>query len=231
MDTKVADPLRGALLGGRYRIMGRLAGGRATSVYQARDERLDRFVAIRIVHPEHVLDAEVLDRLANEARTVAHLPHPNIVAVYDQGTHEGAPYVVTEYVRGRTLREVIGDRGRLDPAEALAIVEQVLAALAVAHRAGLVHRAVKPENILVAPPPNGSGDLVDAVVKVADFGLARPADIGRSQVSGMLATTPYLAPELITEGRPVSSSKSTTPTEYTSARASARPSVISSGAR
>lgn len=201
MDTKVADPLRGALLGGRYRIAGRLASGRATSVYQARDERLDRSVAIRIVNPEHVLDAEVLDRLANEASTVAHLAHPNIVAVYDQGTHEGAPYVVTEYVRGRTLRDVISDRGRLDPTEALAIAEQVLAALAVAHRAGLVHRAVKPENILVAPPPNGSGDLVDAVVKVADFGLARPADIGRSQVSTMLGTTPYLAPELITDGR------------------------------
>jgi eukaryotic-like serine/threonine-protein kinase len=201
MDTKVADPLREALLGGRYRITGRLASGPATSVYQARDERLDRSVAIRIVNAEHVLDADVLDRLANEARTVAHLAHPNIVAVFDQGTHEGAPYVVMEYVHGRSLREVVSDRGRLDPAESLAIVEQVLAALAVAHRAGLVHRAVKPENILVAPPPNGSGDLVDAVVKVADFGLARAADIGRSQVNPMLGTTPYLAPELIADGR------------------------------
>jgi serine/threonine-protein kinase len=201
MDTKVADPLREALLGGRYRITGRLASGPATSVYQATDERLDRSVAIRIVNPEHVLDADVLDRLANESRTVAHLAHPNIVAVFDQGTHQGAPYVVMEYVRGRSLREVVNDRGRLDPAESLAIVEQVLAALAVAHRAGLVHRAVKPENILVAPPPNGSGDLVDAVVKVADFGLARAADIGRSQVNPMLGSTPYLAPELIADGR------------------------------
>ena len=84
-----------------------------------------------------------------------------------------------EYVRGRTLREMLDDRRRLDPSESLAILEQLLAALAVAHRAGLVHRDVKPENILIAPPPNGSGDLVDAVVKVADFGLAHAVEIGR----------------------------------------------------
>ncbi len=201
MDTKVADPLRGALLAGRYRIMGRLARGRATAVYQARDERLDRSVAIRIVNPEYVLDAEVLERLAAEAETTARLAHPNIVAIFDQGSHEGAPYLVMEYVRGRTLRDVVDDRGRLDPAESLAIIEQVLAALAVAHRTGLVHRDVRPENILVAPPPNGSGDLVDAVVKVADFGLARASDVTRSQVSPLLGTAPYLAPELITDGR------------------------------
>ncbi|MBX6749212.1 MAG: PASTA domain-containing protein [Micromonosporaceae bacterium] len=201
MDTKVADPLRGAVVGGRYRITERLASGRTTSVYQARDERLDRSVAIRIVNPEYVLDSEVLDRLNTEARTVAHLGHPNVVAVFDQGSHEGAPYIVMEYVRGRALRDVLAERGRLDPIESLAITEQVLAALAVAHRSGLVHRAVKPENILVAPPPSNSGDLVDAVVKVADFGLARAADISRSQVTPLLGSTPYLAPELIAEGR------------------------------
>jgi serine/threonine-protein kinase len=201
MDTKVADPLRGAVIGGRYRVMGRLASGRTTSVYQARDERLDRSVAIRIVNPEYVQDREVLDRLNTEARTVAHLGHPNVVAVFDQGAHEGAPYIVMEYVRGRALRDVLAERGRLNPDEALAITEQILAALAVAHRSGLVHRAVKPENILLAPPPSGSGNLVDAVVKVADFGLARTADISRSQITPLLGTTPYLAPELIAEGR------------------------------
>ena len=96
MDTKVADPLRGALLGGRYRIMGRLARGGMATVYQARDERLERPVAIKIIHPDHVLEAEILDRLAAEAKTVAKLGHPNIVAVFDQGTHEGAPYVVMD---------------------------------------------------------------------------------------------------------------------------------------
>src|SRR5262245_13926027 len=173
MDTKVADPLGGALLAGRYRMTRRLARGGTTTVYQARDERLDRSVAIRIVNPEHVLDTEVLERLATEAQTVAHLAHPNIVAIYDQGAHEGAPFVVMEFVRGRTLRDVLLERGRLAPAETFAIVDQLLAALAAAHRTGLVHRGIRPETILVAPPPNHSGDLIDSVVKVADFGLAR----------------------------------------------------------
>jgi serine/threonine-protein kinase len=202
MDTKVADPLRGALLGGRYRIMGRLALGGMAAVYQARDERLERSVAVKIIHPDHILNEEVLDRLANEAKTVARLVHPNIVAVYDQGTHEGAPYIVMEYVRGRTLREMLTDRRRFDPSESLAILEQLLAALAVAHRAGLVHRDVKPENVLIAPPPNGSGDLVDAVVKVADFGLAHAVEIGRTDSGGkLLATAEYVAPELVADGR------------------------------
>ena len=215
MDTKVADPLHGALLGGRYRIMGRLARGGMATVYQARDERLERTVAVKIIHPDHARDPEFLDRLTDEAKTVARLAHPNVVAVYDQGDHEGAPYLVMEYVRGRTLREVLDDRRRLDPAESLAIVEQILAALAIAHRAGLVHRDVKPENVLVAPPPNGSGDLVDAVVKVADFGLAHLAASPRSGTRStpprqgqppedrpkVLGTAEYVAPEVVSDGQ------------------------------
>jgi len=202
MDTKVADPLHGALLGGRYRVMGLLARGGMATVYQARDERLDRAVAVKIIHPDHAKDQEFLERLAEEAKTVARLGHPNVVAVFDQGNHEGAPYVVMEYVRGRTLREVLEDRRRLDPAESLAVLEQMLAALAVAHRAGLVHRDVKPENVLVAPPPNGSGDLVDSVVKVADFGLAHPVEVGQRGGGGqLLATAEYVAPELVADGR------------------------------
>jgi eukaryotic-like serine/threonine-protein kinase len=203
MDTKVADPMRGALLGGRYRITGRLARGGMATVYQARDERLDRIVAIKIIHPEHARDPRIMHRLAEEAKTVARLAHPNVVAVYDEGRHEDAPYLVMEFVRGRTLREVLNDRRRLDPAESLAMIEQVLAALSVAHRAGLVHRDVKPENILVAPPPNGSGDLVDAVVKVADFGLAHAVEpAGRASPTGQLmATAQYVAPELVAGDR------------------------------
>jgi serine/threonine-protein kinase len=208
MDTKVADPLHGALIAGRYRVMGRLARGGMATVYQARDERLERPVAIKIIHPEHSRDSRVLDRLADEARTVARLAHPNIVAMYDEGSYEDAPYLVMEYVRGRSLREVLDDRRRLDPAESLAILEQILAALAVAHKAGLVHRDVKPENVLIAPPPNGSGDLVDAVVKVADFGLAHPADppvpTGDTDArpgKGLMATAEYVAPELVSQRR------------------------------
>jgi serine/threonine-protein kinase len=193
MDTKVADPLHGALLGGRYRIMGRLARGGMATVYQARDERLERPVAVKIIHPDHARDPQLLSRLADEAKTVARLAHPNIVAVYDQGTHEGAPYLVMEYVRGRTLREVLDDRRRLDPAESLAVLEQMLAALAVAHRAGLVHRDVKPENVLIAAPPNGSGDLIDAVEISGRHTGAGGGDL--------LATAEYVAPELVADGR------------------------------
>ncbi|HEX6870289.1 MAG TPA: Stk1 family PASTA domain-containing Ser/Thr kinase [Micromonosporaceae bacterium] len=208
MDTKVADPLHGALLSGRYRVLGRLAQGGMATVYQARDERLDRIVAVKLIHPDRTRDPRFLDRFADEAKTVARLTHPNIVAMYDQGMHEGAPFLVMEFVRGRTLREVLNDRRRLDPSESLAIVEQVLAALAVAHRAGLVHRDVKPENVLIAPPPNGSGDLIDAVVKVADFGLAhavesagRPVPGPGGPTGGLLATAEYVAPELVTDRR------------------------------
>jgi len=202
MDTKVADPLSGALIGGRYRIRGRVARGGMATVYHATDERLERNVAVKIIQPDHARDDRFLQHFAEEAKTVARLTHPNVVAVYDQGTHEGLPYLVMEYVRGRTLREVLRDRRRLDPSEALAVLEQVLAALAAAHRSGLVHRDVKPENVLVSPPPNGSGDLIDAVVKVADFGLARAVEAANQESAGQLmATAAYVAPELVRDGR------------------------------
>ncbi|MBQ1013780.1 PASTA domain-containing protein, partial [Micromonospora sp. M51] len=124
--------------------------------------------------------------------------------VYDQGTHAGLPYLVMEYVRGRTLRDVLAERRRLNPDEALAITEQMLAAIAAAHRAGLVHRDVKPENVLVAEAPTGGvANLVDSVVKVADFGLARAVEASADEEQGnqLMATVAYVAPELVTEGR------------------------------
>jgi serine/threonine-protein kinase len=201
MDTMVADPLNGALLDGRYRVRGRVARGGMATVYHATDERLERTVAIKIIHPAQARDGQFVARFAEEAKTVARLTHPNVVAVYDQGIHAGMPYLVMEYVRGRTLRDILTERRRLHPHEALAILEQVLAAVSVAHRAGLVHRDVKPENVLVSPPPNGSGDLVDAVVKVADFGLAMAVEASAEEIDGqLLATVAYVAPELVANG-------------------------------
>jgi serine/threonine-protein kinase len=201
MNTMVADPLNGALLDGRYRVRGRVARGGMATVYHATDERLERTVAIKIIHPAQARDGQFVARFAEEAKTVARLTHPNVVAVYDQGVHAGMPYLVMEYVRGRTLREILTERRRLHPHEALAILEQVLAAVAVAHRAGLVHRDVKPENVLVSPPPNGSGDLIDAVVKVADFGLAMAVEASAEETDGqLLATVAYVAPELVANG-------------------------------
>ncbi len=209
MDTQVADTLPGSLIDGRYRIRGRVARGGMATVYTATDERLERTVAIKMIHstqgtPGRAGAAGFVDRFTDEAKTIARLTHPNVVAVYDQGTHAGSPYLVMEYVHGRTLREVLTERRRLNPDEALAIAEQMLAAIAAAHRAGLVHRDVKPENVLVAEAPSGGpANLVDGVVKVTDFGLARAVEASTDHDSGnqLMATVAYVAPELVTAGR------------------------------
>ncbi|GIE96827.1 Stk1 family PASTA domain-containing Ser/Thr kinase [Paractinoplanes rishiriensis] len=202
MDTTVADTLIGTTIDGRYRITGRVARGGMATVYTAVDQRLERTVALKIIHPSQATNVHFVDRFTDEAKTIARLTHPNVVAVYDQGRHLGLPYLVMEYVQGRTLRDVLTQRRRLNPVEACAILEQMLAAIAAAHRAGLVHRDVKPENVLVAEAPSGgAGNLVDAVVKVADFGLARAVEASSIDDSGQLmATVAYVAPELVTNG-------------------------------
>lgn len=203
MEIQVADTLLGTLVDGRYRIRGRVARGGMATVYMGVDERLERTVALKIINPAQVREARFVERFTDEAKTIALLTHPNVVAVYDQGTHGGLPYLVMEYVRGRTLRDVLAERGRLNPGEALAILEQMLAAIAAAHRAGLVHRDVKPENVLVAEAPSGgSGNLIDSVVKVADFGLARAVEASADDEAGgqLMATVAYVAPELVTDG-------------------------------
>ncbi|GAB7047425.1 Stk1 family PASTA domain-containing Ser/Thr kinase [Catenuloplanes indicus] len=202
MDTQVADELLGSLVDGRYRIRGRVARGGMATVYTATDERLERTVALKIIHPSQSRDPRFLERFTDEAKTIARLTHPNVVAVYDQGVYRGLPYLVMEYVRGRTLRDILAQRRRLEPGEALTVLDQMLAAVAAAHRAGLVHRDVKPENVLVAEPP--SGGLMDAVVKVADFGLARAVEASAEDESGggqLMATVAYVAPELVSEGK------------------------------
>ncbi|WP_433049595.1 protein kinase domain-containing protein [Dactylosporangium sp. CS-033363] len=201
MDTTVADPLLGALVDGRYRVRSRVAKGGMATVYTALDERLERTVALKIIHPAQSRDPLFVDRFTDEAKTIARLTHPNVVAVYDQGTHHGLPYLIMEYVRGHTLRELLAERRRLQPQEALAIMEQMLAAIAAAHRAGLVHRDVKPENVLVAESPGDAHNLIDGVVKVADFGLARAVEASADETgSHLMATVAYVAPELVTDG-------------------------------
>jgi eukaryotic-like serine/threonine-protein kinase len=201
MDTTVADTMIGTTIDGRYRITGRVARGGMATVYAAVDERLERTVALKIIHPSQATNVHFVDRFTDEAKTIARLTHPNVVAVYDQGHHEGLPYLVMEYVQGRTLRDLLTQRRRLNPVEALAICEQMLAAIAAAHRAGLVHRDVKPENVLVSESPSGGvANLVDSVVKVADFGLARAVEASTDDSGKLMATVAYVAPELVTEG-------------------------------
>ena len=193
MDTTLSDPMVDRLLDARYAVHHRLARGGMASVYLATDTRLDRRVAVKIMHPGLADDPEFVARFNREARAAAGLNHPDIVAVYDQGTDDGHPFLVMEYVPGATLRLVLRERGRLSPAEALAVMDHVLAALAAAHAAGLVHRDVKPENVLVTP---------DGRVKVADFGLARAASgiTVTSSTGPLIGTAAYLAPEQVRDG-------------------------------
>ncbi len=193
MNTAVADPLIGRVLEGRYRIDALLARGGMSTVYSALDQRLDRVVALKVMSSALSADPAFTDRFTREARAAAKLTHVNAVSVYDQGSDGGHVFLVMELVTGRTLRDLLRERGRLNPAEAVSIMEPVLAALAAAHRAGLVHRDVKPENILLSD---------EGVVKVADFGLARAVESdGLTNTTTMMGTVAYCSPEQISRGR------------------------------
>jgi eukaryotic-like serine/threonine-protein kinase len=197
MDTTLSRLQAGQLLDGRYRVGSWIARGGMATVYLGTDTKLDRTVALKIAHAELAHDPDFVRRFTGEARSVARLSSPNVVGVYDQGSHGGLPYLVMEYVPGHTLRELMRARGRLEPREALDIISGVLAGLAAAHEAGIVHRDVKPENVLL-----GAGN----VIKVADFGLARAASRASHTQTGMLiGTAAYLAPEQV--ARSVSDSR------------------------
>src|SRR5260221_689081 len=189
MDTTLSRPDAGHLLDGRYRVGSWIARGGMATVYMGIDTKLDRTVALKIAHAELAGDQEFVRRFTGEARSVAPLSSPNVVAVYDQGSDGDLLYLVMEYVPGRTLRELLRERGRLGPREALDISSGVLTGLAAPHQAGIVHRDVKPENVLL-----GEGDTV----KVADFGLARAASgVSHTRTGMLIGTAAYLAPEQV----------------------------------
>ncbi|MEU7295427.1 Stk1 family PASTA domain-containing Ser/Thr kinase [Streptomyces exfoliatus] len=191
MDTTLQDPLVGRLLDGRYRVDARIAVGGMATVYRAVDTRLDRVLALKVMHPALATDAAFVERFIREAKSVARLSHPNVVGVFDQGAEGAYVYLAMEYVAGCTLRDVLRERGALAPRAALDILEPVLAALGAAHRAGFVHRDMKPENVLI-------GD--DGRVKVADFGLVRAVGSATATTGSVLGTVSYLAPEQIEHG-------------------------------
>jgi len=180
MDDTLADPLTGRLLDGRYAVSARIAHGGMATVYRALDTRLDREVALKVMHADLARD---------EAKSVARLSHQNVVAVFDQGSDGPFLYLAMEYVPGRTLKEVLADSGRFPPATALEIMCGVLDGLAAAHRSGIVHRDVKPENVLVT---------ADGRVKVADFGLARAQTAaGHTRTGLLVGTVAYVPPEQV----------------------------------
>jgi eukaryotic-like serine/threonine-protein kinase len=192
MDDTLADPLTGRLLDGRYAVTARIAHGGMATVYQATDTRLDREVALKVMHAELARDEEFVRRFIGEAKSVARLSHQNVVAVYDQGADGPFLYLAMEYVPGRTLKQLLRDSGRFSPATALEIMTAVLDGLAAAHASGIVHRDVKPENVLVTG---------DGRVKVADFGLSRAQSAAGHTRSGLLiGTVAYVPPEQVTGG-------------------------------
>jgi eukaryotic-like serine/threonine-protein kinase len=192
MESALADALIGRTLDGRYHVRSRIAHGGMATVYLATDTRLDRLVALKVMHAELARDAEFVGRFIGEAKSVARLSHPNIVAVFDQGSDGHYLYLAMEYVPGRTLRSVLRERGWFPSGEALEIMDPILAGLAAAHRSGIVHRDVKPENVLLTG---------DGRVKVVDFGLARAqAASGQTRTGLIIGTVAYIAPEQVTGG-------------------------------
>ncbi|MDQ6775975.1 MAG: protein kinase, partial [Actinomycetota bacterium] len=179
--------LLGTRLNGRYRLDARIAAGGMSTVYRATDEVLERQVAIKLMNREISADSDQLERFRREARAVAQLNHPHVVGVIDAGEDEGRPYIVFEYVEGETLKERIRRHGRLEISEAIAYAIEIGRALGAAHARHIVHRDVKPQNVLI--DEEGSA-------KVTDFGIARTLEEDGLTADGrVLGTTDYVAPE------------------------------------
>ncbi|BBY20021.1 protein kinase domain-containing protein [Mycobacterium stomatepiae] len=186
------DPLDSTLLDGRYLVQGKIASGGTSTVYRGLDVRLDRPVALKVMDSRYAGDSQFLTRFQLEARTVARLKNPGLVAVYDQGMDARHPFLVMELIEGGTLRELLVERGPMPPHAVAAVLRPLLGGLAAAHRAGLVHRDVKPENVLISD---------DGEVKIADFGLVRAvAAAGITSTSVILGTAAYLSPEQVRDG-------------------------------
>ncbi|MBD8608193.1 Stk1 family PASTA domain-containing Ser/Thr kinase [Aeromicrobium sp. CFBP 8757] len=184
------DALVGTVLNERYLMGERIARGGMASVFKALDQRLDREVAIKVMHRGLGDDQQFTQRFVREAKSAAKLNHRNVVSVFDQGTDGEVTYLVMEYVPGNTLRDLMRAEAPMPPWRALELLEQVLIALSAAHAARIIHRDVKPENVLITP---------DGDVKVADFGLARAVSAATTATGGtLIGTVSYLAPEIVT---------------------------------
>src|SRR5919202_6485507 len=177
----------GTLIGGRFRLEELVGSGGMSSVYRAYDPTLERHVAIKLMHRDISSDADQLERFRREARAVAQLNHPHVVTVIDAGEDDGAPYIVFEYVEGETLKERIRRLGRLPVPEAVAYAIEIGRALSAAHAHRLVHRDIKPQNVLID---------ADGRARVTDFGIARSLEAhGLTAPGRVLGTTDYVSPE------------------------------------
>src|SRR6187401_2999804 len=182
----VSDTLINQLFDGRYRIVRKLGTGGMANVYLAEDEVLGRRVAIKILNDRHAGDDSFIERFRREAKNAAGLSHPNIVSIYDRGEAEGTYYIAMEYLDGRSLKELIVGRGPAPIKTAIDYTRQILAAVGFAHKHGIVHRDIKPHNVLVGP---------EGRLKVTDFGIARSGASQMTEVGSIIGTAQYLSPE------------------------------------
>src|SRR5881227_1267030 len=182
----VSDTLINTLFHGRYRILRKLGTGGMANVYLAEDQELGRRVAIKILNERHAGDEQFIERFRREAKNAAGLSHPNIVSIYDRGEAEGTYYIAMEYLDGRSLKELIISRGSAPVRTAIEYARQILGAIGFAHRHGIVHRDIKPHNVLIGP---------EGRLKVTDFGIARSGASQMTEVGSIIGTAQYLSPE------------------------------------
>jgi eukaryotic-like serine/threonine-protein kinase len=187
------DTLIDTLLDGRYRVVRKLGTGGMANVYLAEDQELGRRVAIKLLDERHAQDEQFVERFRREAESAAGLSHPNVVSIYDRGEAEGTYYIAMEYLEGKTLKELLVSRGPTPVRVAIDYTRQILSALDFAHRAGIVHRDIKPHNVVVAP---------DGRLKVTDFGIARSGSSQMTEAGSIIGTAQYLSPEQA-QGKPV----------------------------
>jgi eukaryotic-like serine/threonine-protein kinase len=181
------------IVDGRYRVIRRLGSGGMADVFEAEDQQLGRRVALKVLHPRFAEDAQFVERFRREASSAAGLAHPNVVAIFDRGEWEGTSYISMELVEGRTLKEIIRGKGPAPPEAAVDITLQILRAARYAHKHGIVHRDIKPHNVLIDQ---------DGRVRVTDFGIARAGTSDMTETGSIMGTAQYLSPEQA-QGRPV----------------------------
>jgi beta-lactam-binding protein with PASTA domain/tRNA A-37 threonylcarbamoyl transferase component Bud32 len=191
--ARVSDTLINTLFDGRYRILRKLGAGGMANVYLAEDEDLGRRVAIKILNDRYANDDLFIERFRREAKSAAGLSHPNIVSIYDRGEAEGTYYIAMEVIEGRSLKELIMTRGALPVSAAVAYARQLLEALRFAHRHGIIHRDIKPHNVLVSADERVKGH--EPRLKVTDFGIARHGASQMTEAGSIMGTAQYLSPE------------------------------------
>ncbi len=182
----MTDALTGALIDGRYKVLSRLGAGGMADVFLAEDNQLGRKVALKLLHRRFAEDPGFVERFRREAQAAAGLQHPNVVSVYDRGAYDGTYYIAMEYLPGRTLKQLIRQEAPLDPVRAINITLQILKAARFAHRRGVIHRDLKPHNVII-----DDGDHA----KVTDFGIARAGASDMTETGSIMGTAQYLSPE------------------------------------